>query len=346
MLRFDQNEQHRIMEYYQQLQDMMTGQVHSTGNVALALLALIPNADYNQLMQDCLKLESGISRFQEIYGDPESGEPVDTDQLLDKLTAGMDEQQRKGFYLDIYESLRESDCGILREARAAQSAGELIHSVDEEKLRALVAEQVTLDSQELTGGIVEEDADMIAVQPSDPMLYAASIYAASLDGSISSGYAASAEMTGVCAAAATTLVSQIHANPQKTKDKYWVAKVIAGICAAALLVALTIYAAPVVIASVKTMIAQFSWTNAATVMRVHLRPVLKTAKYCLPAMLVGLKDELTDMAQSARDRLIDYYLRISSKSDIAKEADLPQIKVEKSAQCCEEIEDFQVAQHS
>lgn len=320
MLKFNPEEQGAIMRYYRQLQKQLEGNEINAENVAMELLGMFPNMEYGKLLFDCQQMAAGVQRFMDAYGDPSCDEPADAKRVLDKITAGMNEQQRKGFCLNVYDSLREYDSHNYMEAAESQQASELVQNVDEEELRDLVAEQVSLKGEELAGDSAENDMpneDLQETAP-EPMLYAAAIYTASLSGAIPGHFAKSPEMTGACAAATSTLARQINENPEKAKDKSWVGTVIAGICVAAVLVGLAIMAAPTVVTTVQQLLIALSTGNVTVWVKNFLRPVLKTAKIWAPAMLVNAKDAVAQTAREVGKKFRSFYNSVKSKLGIGK----------------------------
>lgn len=320
MLKFNPEEQDAIMQYYRQLQKQLEGSQINAENVAMELVKNFPNAEYSRLLLDCQQMEAGVRRFVDAYGDASSDEPADAKRVLDKITAGMNEQQRKGFYLNVYDSLREYDSQNYEEAAESQPASELIQNVDEAELRDLVAEQASLKGEELVGDSIDDDMPNEAFQEEAPesLLYAAAIYAASLDGSIPGHFAKSPEMTGACAAATSTLARQINENPEKAKDKVWVGKVIAGVCVAALLVGLAIVSAPTMIATVQQLLTTLSTGNVTVLVKNFLRPVIKTAKIWAPAMLISAKETIAEATRAVGKKLRTFYNAVKSRLGIGK----------------------------
>ena len=325
---FTPDQQRAVMTYYRHFQERLGDENCDPQSVAALLAEVFPDADPEKLLLDCRLMEAGVQRFQRAYGNADVDSEAGTAEAIDNLTKEMNEQQRKGFYLSLYDTLRESDLHECGEAAQAGEGRALVREagLSESELKELVTEQLHANALVMAAECAEEDLEEDAMEDAipDPMLLAAANYAASMDGTLPEHYEKSPEMVGIFAAASSEMARKIRENPEMAKNSQWVSKVVVGVLGVALIVALVAWCAPAAIEGVTQVAVAIKTGNVGILLARYKYPLivfLKQSRHFIPAAAVAAMSGLSGLAQEGMQKLRGLYGKVRGWISARRSAD-------------------------
>ena len=204
-----------IYENYKRLENLVKDKTVTPENVGEALSHICPGTEKSALIEICGKMENGVNMYNELYaqyGDLDNNEL--SKKMLDRAVAGMNEEERKGFFLNCFEGLAEND-GQNTAQPGKVSAADLA-SLNENELRDIISEQWRNNAEKQTfeafvkAAEDEKNADMLMAE--EPLLLAAAQYAAVLNGFLPEECAQPPELLGANAAAYKLIASAVKAG--------------------------------------------------------------------------------------------------------------------------------------
>lgn len=172
-----------------------------------ALARLCDGLDPASARQSVEQLAGGIQRFRQAYASGQEG--TDPQAVVSAPVQGLNEQQRRGLYLQCYEFLRASDAEHLADAQAGPTAVDLA-ARSEEELLDLITQQLQAFSQQLAGDALHgAQAPSALPESADPLVLAAAAYAAGVNGDLPESFQQHPDLVGVCCAARDTLTQEL-----------------------------------------------------------------------------------------------------------------------------------------
>lgn len=238
MHRLTAAEQKSIAQNYAFLQKQAGDQPVTPQIAADALAALCPYVDAQTLGQTCSRLQAGWDKMTQAYAAcTAQGQPVGIEQVLDHLTQGMEEPQRKGLYLQCCEWVRQADAADGVEGAADAPQPHMLAGLPEQALRQRAAEQMENLAESMLAEVTLDDQ-------SQPLLLGAAIYAAGIQGALPAYFTSSPELLGACLAAQQTVQSALDGQTEPERARDLAAGVLAVLVGAAVALAVGVLVVP------------------------------------------------------------------------------------------------------
>lgn len=290
------------------------------------LTELCPELDNEMAQRSVERLSSGIRNFRELYASSKVQGETDPQETVQLAAKGLNEQQRKGLYLQCYEFLRTNDAGLIPEAQYAPTAAELADQ-PEDKLLELVSQQLQNFSQQLAGGALSDADRPVPVEGSiDPLRLAAAAYAASVNGELPESFQRDPELVGACCAAREALTQELSQAAKDTDSEISLTEKVISILDTVLLVVsatVAITALSMAGAWAANIAINLVLSISASTLAGILTPILEVCLYGVAA-LAGLAAALgiialpalgIMLAKQGWDRAVEFY---RSRSACAK----------------------------
>lgn len=218
-----------LNDHYNNLKEFLSSH---PGKGVIDWLKVHLNHTDSKTQQDVEEISAAAALFREIYQnlDPEETESIQA--LLKAVAKDMDEGQRKGLYLQLYDMLREGHAG-------AQPGYQLVQDYPkEEELLRIVSEQLELEAQTLAEALFDPQqntfADAAGEAP-DPLLAAAAVYTAGEEGDLD-GEPIAPAVIGFCDEAGRSLALAMN-DPKGTDKRDEILRIVIAILVILLIVA-------------------------------------------------------------------------------------------------------------
>lgn len=273
----------RLTEYQKQeidnIQRCLRQQIGKGGisieTMAAAMQEQCDNLDYESALSISGRTWQSVEEFDQFCQDRnELLEPDFVGNMLERITAQMDEMQRKGFYLQALDSFEKN------ETSAEETAGRA--ALPEEELKVLLEEKMRIFSKSIIlemGDVLKDpcfqmedgkEESTARLNKEDAFLFAAAEYIAVLKGVLSYEIGESPELLGICAAAQVAMEQFCEGCTQEDSEEY--SEIVEGVICAVFGAAFAIGAAVIGLAAAS---------------------VLETMAFSTLGMLVGILIETT-----------------------------------------------------
>ena len=216
-----------------------------------AIEMLLPEQDPAQIRDTVSRIDAGLHYGKSLADSGLLTDCSTVESVLEKLTAYMTPQEKKGLYLVLYESFRESDSLDSADAARAPHDYELFPGLSPEDLKTIVFRQLEFHAQDILesmSGAEETEGAFTDTKP-DPRILCAAYYVAGSTGDIPQFFCQIPEFSGICAELGQTTW---YLAPDKKTELLYI--LIAALMAIAVIIAVTSNIMPGVCAYLLTLI--------------------------------------------------------------------------------------------
>ncbi len=246
-----------------------------------AIEVLLPEQDSDQIRETVSRIDAGLAYGKSLA---ESGLLKDSptvDSVLEKLTASMTPQEKKGLYLILYESFRESDALISGDAARAPHDYEIFPDRSAEDLKKIVLRQMEFHAQDILTSMEEaakEDNAFADFRP-DPRVLCAAYYVAGSTGDIPQCFSQIPEFSAICA---ELTQSTEGLTPEERAKLFHI--IVAALVAIAVIIAVTTNIMPGVCTYLLSLIEKSAFHNT---LKMILSSLVKNSLTQITGMLAG-----------------------------------------------------------
>lgn len=273
----------------------------SPDSLVSAIEAMLPDQDSGQIREYVARIDSGLEWGKKLAASPAFQNPRSAEQMLDDLTRNLSPQEKKGLYLILYESFRESDAVQFPSASAACHDYEVFPRYTAEELKKVVCAQLEYHAQDIAASLKDNLADppLFSEAPPDARVLCAAYYVAGTTGDIPQCFAQIPELSAICCEVGQ---SASHRTPEENAALLHI--IIAGIIAVMVVVSATTGFMPEVCAYLLTILEKSTFHSTV---KLILSSLIKNSLTQLTSMLLG-----TLTFVSVRNKLDKAYAAISA----------------------------------
>lgn len=201
-----------------------------------AIEILLPEQDPDQIRDAVSRIDAGLHYGKSLADSGLLTSCSTVESVLEKLTAYMTPQEKKGLYLFLYESFRESDSLDSADAARAPHDHELFPGLSPEDLKAIVFRQLEFHAQDILTSMSEsqEPEGAFPDDKPDPRILCAAYYVAGSTGDIPQCFCQIPEFSGICAELGQ---STWYMAPDRKTELFFI--LIAALMAIAVIIAVT-----------------------------------------------------------------------------------------------------------